>query len=121
MDDLYTWDLWGAALLVNGGLCSDNGFEYFRAWVIAQGREAFSLARDDAEGFALGIGRDAAPWERECESLIYAGTSAYETLTGELGPGMIVQSAQRGPRGEAWDRSRQGLLGRYPRLARALG
>ena len=25
----YTWDLWGAAYIIDGG-CSDDGFEYFR-------------------------------------------------------------------------------------------
>src|SRR5687768_11710084 len=33
--DSYRWELWGAAYLVQGG-CSDDCFEYFRAWLIAQ-------------------------------------------------------------------------------------
>ncbi|MBB6566504.1 hypothetical protein HNR71_002141 [Kribbella sandramycini] len=32
----YNWRLWHAAYLINGG-CSDDGFEYFRGWLIAQG------------------------------------------------------------------------------------
>ena len=38
MDDSYRWDLWGAAYLANGG-CSDDGFDYFRGWLIGQGRK----------------------------------------------------------------------------------
>ena len=37
MDDAYIWDLWGAAYLINGG-CSDDGFAYFRSWLISRGR-----------------------------------------------------------------------------------
>ena len=31
-------DLWAAAYLINGG-CSDEGFDAFRGWLIAHGRE----------------------------------------------------------------------------------
>src|SRR2546428_3572312 len=31
--EAYTWELWAAAYLINGG-CSDDGFDYFRAWLI---------------------------------------------------------------------------------------
>ncbi len=43
LDALYTWELWAVAYVVQGG-CSDDAFEYFRAWVISQGRLAFELA-----------------------------------------------------------------------------
>ncbi len=33
----YTNALWGAAYVMNGG-CSDDGFEYFRNWLLLQGR-----------------------------------------------------------------------------------
>ena len=29
----YSWDLWGAAYIMNGG-ASDDGFEYFQRWLI---------------------------------------------------------------------------------------
>src|SRR5262245_21993141 len=31
----YMTDLWGAAYLINGG-CSDDGFDYFRGWLMSQ-------------------------------------------------------------------------------------
>lgn len=45
----YNGNLWGAAYLILGG-CSDDGFDYFRAWLIAQGKEAFynALANPDS-------------------------------------------------------------------------
>ena len=36
----YRWDLWGAAFIINGG-CSDDTFDYFRSWLIGQGKQAF--------------------------------------------------------------------------------
>src|SRR5690242_19263203 len=36
----YRADLWAVAYTVNGG-ASDDGFDYFRGWLIAQGRETF--------------------------------------------------------------------------------
>src|SRR5262252_4130867 len=38
--DSYSWRLWGAAYLMNDG-CSDDCFDYFRAWLISQGRRTF--------------------------------------------------------------------------------
>lgn len=43
MADSYRGDLWAAAYLINGG-ASDDGFEYFRGWLITQGREVFERA-----------------------------------------------------------------------------
>jgi Protein of unknown function (DUF4240) len=40
MADSYRRPLWAATYLVNGG-CSDDGFEYFRGWLIMQGREVY--------------------------------------------------------------------------------
>jgi len=36
----YSFRLWEAAYALNGG-CSDDCFEYFRSWLIAQGRNKF--------------------------------------------------------------------------------
>jgi len=44
-------DLWGAAYLINGG-CSDDGFDYFRGWLIAQGREVFERTVADPDALA---------------------------------------------------------------------
>ena len=37
----YDWNLWGAAYLMKGG-CSDDAFDYFRGWLVAQGRRVWS-------------------------------------------------------------------------------
>src|SRR5580692_1951070 len=47
----YRWDLWGAAYVINGG-CSDDGFRYFRDWLISEGRSTFEAALKDPESLA---------------------------------------------------------------------
>lgn len=44
----YKQELWAVAYVVLGG-CSDDGFDYFRYWLIAQGREVFYNALADAD------------------------------------------------------------------------
>src|SRR5262245_15492561 len=44
----YRRELWAAAYIINGG-CSDDGFEYFRGWLIAQGKEVYEDALRDPE------------------------------------------------------------------------
>ncbi|CAH8770418.1 DUF4240 domain-containing protein [Paenibacillus dendritiformis] len=47
----YTSSLWGAAFVIMGG-CSDDGFDYFRGWLIAQGEEVFTKAIKNPEFLA---------------------------------------------------------------------
>src|SRR5438067_2330309 len=49
--EAYFWDLWGAAYLINGG-CSDDGFEYFRRWLILQGSDVFKAAIKQPDSLA---------------------------------------------------------------------
>ena len=44
----YKQELWAVAYVVLGG-CSDDGFDYFRFWLIAQGREVFYNALENAD------------------------------------------------------------------------
>lgn len=44
----YDWDLWGAAYLINGG-ASDDGFDYFRGWLLSQGSERWAKVTLDLE------------------------------------------------------------------------
>ncbi|MCL2403982.1 MAG: DUF4240 domain-containing protein [Defluviitaleaceae bacterium] len=44
----YKQDLWAVAYTVMGG-CSDDGFDYFRFWLITRGKEIFTNALQDAD------------------------------------------------------------------------
>jgi hypothetical protein len=49
--EAYRINLWAAAYHVNGG-CSDDGFDYFRNWLILQGRDVFTAAVADPNTLA---------------------------------------------------------------------
>ena len=56
--EAHDWNLWGAAYLMKGG-CSDDAFDYFRGWLVAQGRRTWERALRDPDTLAeLGIDHD---------------------------------------------------------------
>lgn len=57
----YKEKLWAAAYVINGG-CSDDGFDYFRAWLTAQGHNVFHAALNNPDALA----EVAAAREDEC-------------------------------------------------------
>jgi hypothetical protein len=85
MADSHRYDLWAAASLINGG-CSNDGFEYFRGWLIMQGRAIFEAALADPDSLAdLPAVRAAAVdlTEFECEDALGIARDAYRMATGE--------------------------------------
>lgn len=44
----YSWDIWGAAYVANGG-ASDDGFAYFRYWLISRGRRSFQIVVNEPD------------------------------------------------------------------------
>ncbi|NLE71752.1 MAG: DUF4240 domain-containing protein [Actinomycetales bacterium] len=81
----YRTDLWAAAYLINGG-ASDDGFDYFRGWLIAQGRDVYEAAVADPDSLADVPAVRAAiadGEELECETMLGVAWDAYEAATGE--------------------------------------
>lgn len=104
----YSWALWGAAYLIGGG-CSDDGFDYFRAWLIAQGREVYTRAVADPDSLA-----DHSAEGVECEDMLYVAGHAYEAATGSEMP---QRGCQYPELGDGWDFDDAGeMKRRYPRL-----
>ena len=92
MVESYTNPLWAAAYIANGG-CSDDGFDYFRGWLIAQGREVFERVVHDPDALAdLPAVIAAAPegCELECEDMLGVGWNAHLKATGEQPPRGVV-------------------------------
>jgi hypothetical protein len=54
LDAAYTWNLWAAGYVINAG-CSDDGFEYFRGWLVLQGRKVYEAALKDPDSLAAVI------------------------------------------------------------------
>lgn len=104
----YTWALWGAAYLINGG-CSDDGFDYFRGWLLTQGRAVFEAALANPDSLA-GI----AEQDLECEDILYVAYRAYEEKTGGEIDGISMDYSDLG---EGWDfDDDEEMQRRYPRL-----
>ncbi|NVD97580.1 DUF4240 domain-containing protein [Massilia sp. BJB1822] len=90
------WDLWGAAYLMNGG-CSDDGFKYFRDWLISEGEKSFKAALKNPDSLATFARRDFF----DLESFGYAALKAYAAKgAGELDRDFKVEFAA--PAGEEW-------------------
>jgi hypothetical protein len=107
----YSWNLWGAAYLMNGG-CSDDGFDYFRAWLLAQGRDTFEKALADPDTLAA-----LENPEGELEEFMYLAPQAYEDKTREQMPDSVFQVATRPKLGEGWDFDDDAeMKDRYPKL-----
>ncbi|HEY9368316.1 DUF4240 domain-containing protein [Streptomyces sp.] len=80
----YQAPLWAAAYVINGG-CSDDGFDYFRGWLIVQGRAVFEQVTADADRLAdLRAVREAESEgiDLSCEQTLSIAWDAYETVTG---------------------------------------
>jgi hypothetical protein len=102
-------DLWGAAYLINGG-CSDDGFDYFRGWLLTRGREVFEAALANPDSLADVVDEE----DVECEEMLYVAMHAYEEVTGEdfEGSGMDYSNL-----GDGWDfDDAKQMQRRYPRL-----
>lgn len=79
--DSYISELWAAAYIINGG-CSDDGFDYFRGWLILQGRKVYENALNDPQSLAEVINEDEAG-EIEFEDILYVSSDAYKLKTGK--------------------------------------
>jgi hypothetical protein len=75
----YTRQLWAAAFILNYGT-SDDRFEYFVGWLIAQGQEIFEAALFEADSLADVVEAEGAA---ECESMLYTAQYAYERRTSQ--------------------------------------
>lgn len=80
LKEAYQWNLWAAAYIIKGGGCSDDSFDYFMGWLVAQGEDYFkaAVANPERAGDAVNPGDDI-----ECEILWYAPANAYEAKTGK--------------------------------------
>jgi hypothetical protein len=97
--DAYTWDLWGAGYLINGG-CSDDGFHYFRAWLISRGRAVYEAAVANPDSLA-GL-TDPDRDDYEFEDLWGVALRAYKDATGQDMPPVPFRWPAK-PRGRRWD------------------
>ncbi|MFJ5528590.1 DUF4240 domain-containing protein [Streptomyces sp. NPDC093261] len=112
----YRWDLWGAAWVLLDG-ASDDAFDFFRCWLIGQGREVFEGALHDPDALAGLLGDFDEEVDGDGEELGYAADEAYEQLTGTVAPDLGIPPTASEPEGTPFDLEDESLLAeRYPRL-----
>jgi len=111
-DRAYTWPLWGAAYIINGG-CSDDSFSDFRSALISRGHEAFEKALADPDSLA-DEDYDEDAWFYE--SYHYAVMDGVEAAIGSA-PQRDGKHPEE-PSGDAWDEDdADALRARFPRLS----
>lgn len=124
----YSWDVWGAAYIANGG-ASDDGFEYFRDWLVSRGRKTFEAVLADPDSLA-----DFVPISRrtvlEFEEFASIATDLWVAKTGKdydalsdirrqdiaCRPGTSGSST-----GKPFDDDEAALAKRYPKLWKRFG
>ena len=114
-----TQDLWAAAYLINGG-CSDEGFDNFRGWLIAHGREAVARSVKSPDSLADMPAVQAAADNGavfEAEEVLSIAADAYQQATDtELPPGDPVVT--RPDAADLWDFDNEDeMRRRLPRLS----
>lgn len=78
--DTYTPEMWCAGYIMNGG-CSDDGFEYFRCWVIAHGKEVYYSSLKNPDWLASIYSKEIDYYD--FEDLMYVASNAFEKKTGK--------------------------------------
>jgi hypothetical protein len=119
----YSWDLWGAAYVVHGG-ASDDGFEYFRCWLISKGQALFEKVKADPDSLA-DLLPPAVDGVLEFEMFCYVARDVWAAKArrpgGEMpnAANMIYPGLQ--PAGTRFDEDGDHLATRYPKLWRRFG
>jgi Protein of unknown function (DUF4240) len=80
LHDTYTSEMWCAGYIMNGG-CSDDGFEYFRNWIISRGKETYYKAKANPDNLIEAVLQGAEFYE--FESFSYVALTAFENKTGK--------------------------------------
>lgn len=80
--DAYTSEMYGAHNLVNGGGSLD-GFYYFRAWLVTQGKQVYDAALNDPDSLADVCALEGVVADYECEDVLMVARHLYNSKTGQ--------------------------------------
>ncbi len=99
LDQAYSWNLWGAAYIMQGG-CGDDSFWDFRSSLISIGKEVFERALENPDSLA-----DLDDHEIDnlyFEGFQYVAEQVYEDLTEKELPARSSPHPSE-PSGTGWD------------------
>ncbi|MCK1518681.1 DUF4240 domain-containing protein [Bradyrhizobium sp. 190] len=111
MDKAYSFPLWGAAYVINGG-CSDDTFGDFCSSLISRGRQAFERALTDPDALA---DEDFSESDWFYEGYQYAVTDGVEAVAGHR----PQRSMPDQPAGAEWQEDDLDTL--FPKLSAKFG
>jgi Protein of unknown function (DUF4240) len=109
----YTWDIWGAAFIINDG-CSEDSFMDFRSTLISLGRLPFEAAIVNTDSL---VNFEIDPAWATFEGYQYVATKVYEEMNGkEIGRHGRDPQRVAGNRFNEWEMS-----SRFPKLVAKYG
>ena len=113
--DLNKWQLWAAGYVIAGGM-SDDGFHYFRSWIVGKGKHAFAVAMKDPDELGSFVDNN----EVDNELLEYVAVNILEQRGVEEDPrDRSDRRADEEPTGEPFDEGT--LAAAFPKLASLFG
>ena len=118
----YNWDVWAVAYIAHGG-ASDDGFEYFRRWLVSKGRGVFEriVAHPDDLGLLLAPGHGVA----EFEEFFYVAGEVWAQKSGlpafEIPESLEFKTDGTEPKGEPFSDDPVDLARRFPKTWAAFG
>jgi hypothetical protein len=110
--------------VIHGG-CSDDGFEYFRRWLVSRGRDVYEAALADPDSLAQQEVRPGPSNVWEFEEIYYVAGEVFKEKGGQ---GDVRDYSEpeagmtgHGPSDEAFAEDEQHLARRYPKLWQRFG
>jgi hypothetical protein len=124
-DALYTRDHWGAAYFINGG-ASDDGFYYFRCWLVGMGKTIYEAALKDPDTLAdVVVNADRLDYEAEiygAASIAWENLGRSEEEFDEVDEALGKRRPGRELTGKKWNFGSQAeRRRRFPRLVALFG
>lgn len=117
MTRAYAWDLWAVAYIAHGG-ASDDGFEFFRRWLISRGQAVFEQVLANPDSLADLPGLDGQE-VLEFEDLGYAPMEVWAEKTGrspdDMPPPAAWTMPGSAPSGEPFEENPAALATRFPK------
>ena len=101
MAESYRWDLWAVAYVANGGE-SDDGFDYFRGWLLTRGRARYEEALRDPPAAVAGTSQLLSFMPLECEEMLRVADNAYERVAHAPLPRSADVPWPKEPLGKPW-------------------
>jgi len=121
----FTWNLWGAAYLINGG-CSDEEFDQFIYWLISLGKEKYENVVKDPDFLAEILTEDDITFN---EDIIISIARSLDRLDKSIDgrssviiPAELIEHQQKPkkPQGHEW-RNDEDLITMFPKLGEKFG